>query len=295
MSYMMSSIAQSLEKLFSLENKVILLTGAAGGIGSVFAEGFASAGASVALCDLDVTVLGTIADKISGKTPTGCRVPTGSQAPAGCQAPTGCRASCHHLDLMEMSTIKKCVDGVIAEYGRIDVLVNCAGINKREGFLDVDESTYDRIMDINLKGMYFITQEAVKHMIKRKKGNIINIASHNSVGMLGGCSVYGASKSAVTALTRSMAVEWTKHGIRANALAPGHILTPLTTVTWEHPERSKYLRERIAMERPGNPEELLGIAIMLASDSSSYINGTMIHVDGGCLAGGTPWPYDTKY
>jgi NAD(P)-dependent dehydrogenase (short-subunit alcohol dehydrogenase family) len=92
-----------------------------------------------------------------------------------------------------------------------------------------------------------------------------------------------------------MAVEWAKHGIRANALAPGHILTSLTKVTWEHPERSKYLRERIAMERPGNPEELLGIAIMLASDSSSYITGSMMHVDGGCLAGGAPWPYDTKY
>jgi len=268
------SIAQSLEKLFSLENKVILLTGATGGIGSVFAEGFASAGASMALCDLNLSDLNLLAGKIkdsSGK------------------------ATCYHLDLTEISSLKKCVDAVMTEYGRIDVLVNCAGINKREGFLDVEESTYDRIMNINLKGMYFITQEVVKHMIKEKKGNILNIASHNSVGMLGGCSVYGATKSGVAGLTRSMAVEWAKHGIRANALAPGHILTALTTVTWQHPERSKYLRERIAMERPGNPEELLGIALMLVSDSSSYITGSMIHVDGGCLAGGTPWPYDTKY
>jgi len=271
---MSTNIAQNLEKMFSLKNKAVLLTGAAGGIGKVLAEGFASVGAQMALCDLDLKVLESIAGGIKNN---------------------GGKASCYHLDFTDMSSIKKCVDAVIANYGRIDVLVNCAGINKREGFLDVEESTYDRIMDINLKGMYFISQETAKHMITKKKGNIINIASHNSVGMLGGCSVYGASKSAVTALTRSMAVEWTKHGIRANALAPGHILTPLTTVTWEHPERSKYLRERIAMERPGNPEELLGIAIMLASDSSSYITGTMIHVDGGCLAGGAPWPYDTKY
>jgi NAD(P)-dependent dehydrogenase (short-subunit alcohol dehydrogenase family) len=113
--------------------------------------------------------------------------------------------------------------------------------------------------------------------------------------MLGGCSVYGASKSAVAALTRSMAVEWAAHGIRANALAPGHILTALTNVTWEHPQRSQYLRERIAMRRPGAPEELLGMAIMLISDSSSYTTGAMVHVDGGCLAGGSPWDYDTKY
>ena len=266
--------AQFLEKLFSLNDKVALLTGAAGGIGRVLAEGFASSGASIALCDLDIAKLNLIAEKIKEN---------------------GGSASCYHLDLLKNDSIKKCVDAVIAEYGRIDVLINCAGINVREGFLDVEESTYDRIMNINLKGLYFISQETVKHMVKQKKGNIINIASHNSVGMLGGCSVYGASKSAVAALTRSMAIEWAKHGIRANALAPGHILTDLTTSTWEHPERSKYLRERIAMERPGNPDELLGIAVMLASDSSSYITGSMIHVDGGCLAGGAPWPYNTQY
>lgn len=268
------SVAQNLEKIFSLDDKVILMTGASGGIGRVLAEGFASVGATVALCDLNLEIL--------------------SEIEAGIKKNEGV-ADSFHLDFLDSKSIKSCVDAVIEKYGRIDVLVNCAGINKREGILDVDESTYDRIMDINFKGVYFISQEVAKHMITRKQGNILNISSHNAVGMLGGCSVYGASKSAVTALTRSMAVEWSKHGIRANALAPGHILTSLTTVTWEHPERSKYLRERISMERPGNPEELLGIAIMLVSDASSYMTGTMIHVDGGCLAGGSPWPYDTKY
>jgi len=271
---MPGSIAQNLEKLFSLEGKVVLLTGAAGGIGRVLAEGFAAAGAKMALCDIEDDRLEEIAGAIN----------RGEGA-----------ASCYHLDLTNMASITETVDRVITDYHCIDVLVNCAGINVREGFLDVEESTYDRIMDINLKGVYFTSQEVAKHMIKRDHGVILNIASHNSVGMLGGCSVYGASKSAIAALTRSMAIEWAKHGIRANAIAPGHILTELTAVTWEHPERSKYLRDRIAMERPGNPEELLGVSIMLASDSSSYISGSMIHVDGGCLAGGAPWPYDTKY
>jgi len=188
------------------------------------------------------------------------------------------------------------VDAVINDYKHIDILINCAGINKREGFLDVEENTYDRIMDINLKGVYFLSQEVAKHMIKHKSGNIINVASHNSVGMLGGCSVYGASKSGVTALTRSMAVEWAQYGIRANAIAPGHILTPLTKAgTWENPERSAYLRERIAMKRPGTPDDLVGVVVMLASDASRYMSGMMVHVDGGCLAGGAPWPYDTNY
>ena len=271
---MTTSIAQNLEKLFALENKVIMLTGATGGIGEVLAEGFAAAGGTMALCDLDASKMQALAGRIQAN---------------------GGTAGCYHLNLAEMDSIHHCVNQVMAEHGRIDVLVNCAGINKREGFLDVEEATYDRIMDVNLNGVYFTSQQVARHMIKEKNGNIINVSSHNAVGMLGGCSVYGASKSGIAALTRSMAVEWAQYGIRANALAPGHILTALTTVTWEHPERSAYLRERIAMQRPGAPEELLGVAVMLASDSSSYMSGMMMHVDGGCLAGGAPWPYDTRY
>ena len=263
-----------LGEIFSLKDKVVLFTGATGGIGSVICCGYAKAGASMALCDIDDEKLAELEAVIRAD---------------------GGEASRFILDLTRMEDIASCVDSVIRKYGRIDVLFNCAGINKREGILDVEESTYDRIMQINLKALYFISQEAAKHMRKAGRGNIINMASHNSVGMLGGCSVYGATKSAVTALTRSMAVEWAKFGIRANAIAPGHILTPLTTVTWEHPTRSAYLKERIAAERPGTPEEILGTAILLASDASSYMSGMMIHIDGGCLAGGAPWDYDTKY
>ena len=269
------SIGGNLDKIFSLRDKVILLTGAIGGIGSVLAKGMADVGAKMVLCDIDPARLNELAGQINKG--------------------GGGEAKAFPLDVLKMDSIKSCVDGVMKEYGRIDVLINCAGINKREGYLDVEEATYDKIMGVNLKGVYFLTQEVVKHMIKMKKGNIINFASHNSVGMLGGVSVYGATKSAITALTRSMAVEWAKYNIRANAIAPGHILTPLTTVTWEHPERSKYLKERIAMGRPGLPEEILGLAIMLASDASSYMSGMMYHIDGGCLAGGQPWPFDTNY
>lgn len=267
------SVGKNLEKIFSLEGKVILLTGAVGGIGSVLAKGLADVGATMALADLDPEKIEALASEINKDG----------------------AAKSFPLNVLKMDSIKSCVADIIKEYGRIDVLINCAGINKREGFLDVEEETFDRIIGVNLKGVYFLTQEVVKHMIKAKKGNIINFASHNSVGMLGGVSVYGATKSAITALTRSMAVEWAKYNIRANAIAPGHILTPLTTVTWEHPERSKYLKERIAMGRPGTPEEILGLTILLASDASSYMSGMMNHIDGGCLAGGQPWPFDTKY
>lgn len=267
-------VGENLKKLFGLTGKKILLTGAAGGIGEALAEGLAGAGGEMLLCDIAAERLEALVDKIN----------LGGGAAAG-----------FYLDVSKLDSISEAVDEIIAGAGRIDVLINCAGINIREGILDVAEETYDRIMDINFKGLYFLSREVAKHMILQKSGNIINIASHNSVGMLGGCSVYGASKSAVTALTRSMAVEWAKFGIRANAIAPGHFLTPLTKVTWDHPERGAYLRERIAMRRPGAPDELVGVAVMLASDASSYMSGMMIHVDGGCLAGGSPWPFASVY
>lgn len=267
-------VQEKLAELFSLEGKTILLTGAAGGIGSALARGLAGVGADMLLCDIAVDRLEQLGDSIRLD---------------------GNSASAYRMDMGDMDSVRDGVAQIIRDKGRVDVLINCAGINKRDGFLDVTEALYDKIMDINLKGLYFLSQEVAKHMMRAKKGNIINIASHNSVGMLGGCSVYGASKSAVTALTRSMAVEWAQYGIRANAIAPGHILTELTQVTWDNPQRAAYLTERIAMRRPGTPEELLGITVMLASDSSSYMSGMMVHVDGGCLAGGSPWPYDTQY
>ena len=268
------NIGTNLEKTFSLKDKVILLTGAAGSIGASLAKGLAGAGGIMALCDISEKGLAALTAEIKAE---------------------GGLAKNYIMNVADMDSLKKGVDAVMADYGRIDVLVNCAGINKREGMLDVTEETYDKIMDINFKGAYFLTQEVGKHMRLAGGGSIINVASHNSVAMLGGCSVYGASKSAIAAMTRSVAVEWAQYGVRANAIAPGHILTALTQVTWDHPERSVYLKDRIAMQRPGTPDELLGTMILLASDASSYMSGMMIHVDGGCLAGGTPWPYDTAY
>ena len=262
----------TLEKYFSLKDKVVLLTGACGGIGSELAKGLAGAGGTIAIADIALEKGEELVKEMEGE---------GHKA--------------FYLDISKMDSIKKCVDEVLETFGRVDVLVNCAGINKREGFLDVEESTYDRMMNINLKGMFFITQEVVKRSMMKTGGKIINIGSYNTTSMLGGCSVYGATKSAVYALTRSMCIEWAKFNIQANCLAPGHILTPLTTVTWENQSRAEYLRQRIAAGRPGTPEELVGITIMLASHAADYVSGALFDVDGGALAGGQPWQYDTKY
>ncbi|NLC84458.1 MAG: SDR family oxidoreductase [Ruminococcaceae bacterium] len=268
----MVNIGENLKKQFSLEGKIVLLTGAAGGIGSELAKGLAGAGAQMALADIKLEPLNKLVSELEGENHTG-----------------------FELDICDMDSIDKVVADILERYGRIDVLINCAGINKREGYLDVEENTYDRIMNVNLKGLYFLTQKVVLESMMKTGGKIINMASHNSTGMLGGVSVYGATKSAVAALTRSMAIEWAKFNIQANAIAPGHILTALTQITWDTEHRAQYLRERISAERPGNPEELIGITILLASEASSYITGTLINVDGGALAGGKPWQFDTKY
>ena len=268
------SVESNLKKLFSLEDKIILMTGAAGGIGAELSKGMAGAGAFMCNCDVSEQGLKELSEAIARE---------------------GGAAKSYIMDVTDKESVNAAVNAAAAESGRIDVLVNVAGINKREGFLDVLEETYDRIMDVNLKSVFLVTQAVVPHMMKRRSGSIINIGSHNATAMLGGCSVYGATKSGVVALTRSMAIEWAEWGIRANAISPGHIITPLTQVTWDHPTRGDYLRERIAMRRPGKPEEILGLAVLLASDASSYMTGANYVLDGGCLAGGAPWDYDSKY
>jgi NAD(P)-dependent dehydrogenase (short-subunit alcohol dehydrogenase family) len=267
----MSLANEYLTSMFSLEGKVALVTGAAGGIGSAIAIGLAKAGAYVALCDINeqalIDVQGDMPDK----------------------------SSVFRLDMADIASFSDTVKQIADINGRIDILVNCAGINKREGLVDVQEETYDRIMDINLKGVFFLSQAVAPYMKEQNNGVIINIGSHNTGASLGGVSVYAATKSGMVALTRSMAVEWAKYNIRTNCVSPGHIKTELTQPTWEHPVRSQYLLDRIALNRPGQPEDITGVCIFLASDAASYITGCEYRVDGGCLCGGQPWPYDTNF
>ncbi|MCL2578632.1 MAG: glucose 1-dehydrogenase [Oscillospiraceae bacterium] len=260
-----------LESLFSLNGKIALVTGAGGGIGSAIAQALCHAGAHVALTDINLDALQKIKDGL------------------------GENASVFKLDMSDIASFAPVAANVAKITGKIDILVNCAGINKREGIVDVDEATYDKIMDVNLKGAYFLSQAVAPYLKEQGGGTIINIGSHNTGMALGGVSVYGASKSGLMALTRSMSVEWAKYGVRANCISPGHFKTELTAPTWAHPERSKYLLERIALNRPGVPDDLVGISIFLASDASSYITGCEFRVDGGFFSGGRPWPFDTKW
>ena len=268
-------VSANLQSLFSLEGKVILFTGAAGGIGSAVCKGLAAVGGKVALCDINLSQLQALESEIND---------------------AGGTAKSFSLELPNTDSMQSCVDGVLGEFCQIDVLVNCAGINIRQGCLDVSEETYDKLVDINLKGTFFMSQLVGRHMVGRQEGSIVNFSSTNGCGnILGGCGVYGATKNGIVSLTRSQAVELAKHNIRANAVAPGPIMTPLSVGYWKDTEKSQFLLDRIAMNRPGIPEELLGIMVLLCSDASSYMTGGTYIVDGGYLAGGQTWPYDTAY
>lgn len=270
-------VTKTLYDLFSLENKVILMTGAAGAIGSEIAKCYAHLGAKVVIADFNEDAMAEVEEAIKADD-------------GECMTVKLC--------LPDEDSIESVVNATIEKYGRIDVLANIAGINKRTLMTNGAEETFDRIIGVNLKGAYLISINVAKKMIalnetlpeeKKVHLSIINVASYNSVMMLGGNSVYGMSKSGVAAMTRSQAIEWAKYGFRSNALTPGHISTKLTTQLWSDPYYSKYMLDRIAMNRPGYPEDMLGMSVLLASDASAYMSGQLCIVDGGCLAGGQPW------
>lgn len=260
-----------LHRLFSLSGKTVLITGASGGIGRVLALGLAEAGAGIG-------VHGQTLAKIEET----CRLITekGGQA-------VGLTA-----DLRQVEACRQLITEAQTTLGRLDVLINCAGVNRRKPIEAVSEDDYETIMGVNLRSIFFLSQAAHSIMRRQGGGKIINIGSVNSNYGLGSISVYGASKGGLAQLTRVMAVEWAKDNIQVNTLTPGFIITPLTEEPlWGHQHRSQWLRNRIPVRRPGKPEELIGATLLLASDASSYMTGSMIVVDGGFLAGGS-WEED---
>lgn len=257
-----------LTKLFSLKDKVALVTGGAGGIGSVLASALAEAGAAVAVVDINESGASKVA--------------------VGIQQ-SGHKAEPFQVDLGSRESIMNMVDSVVNTFGGIDILINCAAINKREPILDVEEKTFDKIMGVDLKGLFQLSQAVVPVMISRGGGKIINFGSINTVIGLGGVSVYGAAKGAVAQVTKVMAIEWAKHNIQVNCISPGFMRTELSIPLWQDENKRDWMLNRIAAGRPGEPEELVGMVILLASDASSYITGANYLVDGGIEAGGSPW------
>lgn len=254
------------QSLFSLEGRVAVVTGASGGIGRWLCAGLGAAGASVLATDIDDEALTEL-----------CTV----------LAEAGVTAEPMVVDLDDESAPERIVTGAIERLGGVHVLVNNAAVNRRMPILEMDVETWDWITRLDLRLPYFLSQQAARAMIEQGAGgSIVSISSLNAGYALEQISVYGPAKAGLSQLMRVMALEWAEHGIRANAIAPGFMDTPLAAPVWADPDMSRWIFNRVPLERPGRPDELLGACLLLASDAGSFLTGQTLYVDGGASAGG---------
>jgi len=188
-----------------------------------------------------------------------------------------------------LQAIRTMVGKVREKHGRIDTLINVAGVNRRKRVEEVTEDDYDFILDINLKGAFLMAQEVGRLMINQKQGSQIHVGSLNNYAPLTGVAPYAISKGGVLYMTKALALEWGRHGVRVNNLAPGFILTDLTRKLWSDPTMQAWAKTNTPLGRLGEVEDLIGTAIFLASDAAAFLTGQTILVDGGVSAGSN-WP-----
>lgn len=256
--------ASSANELFDLAGRAAIVTGTSRGLGQYFARALAKAGADLVLTSRKRDDLWEFAKEIEA---------------------LGRRAACVELDVRKHESIEKFAAEAEVAYGRLDILVNNAGCNVRKPALDVTWDDWNLILDTNLRGSFFVAQAVARRMIPRGYGRIINIGSVTSVAGYAGLGPYGASRGGIRQLTMSLADDWGKHGITVNCLAPGWFRTAQNAVMYEDAEWVEYLTERIPLKRPGQPNDLDGAVVFLASESSRYVTGQTLLVDGGISTG----------
>ncbi len=252
--------------LFDLTGKVAVVTGTSRGLGQYFGRALAKAGADLVITSRKAETLSPFQSEIEA---------------------LGRKALPLPLDVRDFNSIQKMAEAAVAHYGKIDILVNNAGCNVRKPALDVSWDDWNLVLDTNLRGTFFVSQAMARHMIPRKYGRIINIGSVTCVAGYAGLGPYGASRGGVKQLTMSLADDWGVHGITVNCLAPGWFKTAQNAVMYENKEWVDYLCDRIPLKRPGQPQDLEGAVVFLASDASQYITGQTFLVDGGISTGAT--------
>ncbi|CAN5224526.1 SDR family oxidoreductase [soil metagenome] len=252
----------------NFEGKVAMVTGASSGLGARFAKVLAQAGAQVVLASRRVERLKELRAEIEAE---------------------GGAAHVVALDVTDYASIKSAIAHAETEAGPIDILVNNSGVSSTQRLVDVTPDDYAFIMDTNLRGSFFVAQEAAKRMIARHKGDpklqhrIINVASTAGMRVLPQIGIYCVSKSGVIHMTKSMAVEWGKHGINVNAICPGYISTEINSEHFDS-EQGKKLIDMLPRKRLGNPEDLDGLLLLLAAEESRFINGAIVAADDGMSA-----------
>lgn len=249
--------------LFSLKGKIALVTGSGQGLGNTIARGLMEAGATVVLNDVNPATLEKAVAELRAE---------------------GHAAYGYAFDISNEPQVVEAVKAIEAEVGPIGILVNNAGIHKRDLLVNMPVENWRRVIDVNLSGAFIVGRAVARGMIERRSGKIINIASINAAMVRPNIGNYCAAKGGIVTLTKSMATEWGEYNINVNAIGPGYCLTELTRPLSEDPQFDAWVKSEVPLRRWGNPSDLQGIAVMLASPASDYISGQTIYVDGGWQA-----------
>lgn len=253
---------------FSLEGKTALVTGASRGIGKAIALGYAEAGADIALLARGTTALEEVADEVER---------------------LGRRALVLTCDVSDSEQIRRAAGTAVAEFGQLDVVVNNAGGFDVAGpLLELEPSDWNAVLRVNLDSVFHVCQAVGRHLVKRGSGSVLNISSIAGLGGVPMMAPYAASKAAIVSLTRTLAAEWAGSGVRVNAMTPGWISTELTTNILGNPDAGEGLRAAVPRRRFGEPTDVVGPAVFLASDAASMVTGACLTVDDGttCYVGG---------